>query len=293
MLLNDRDMGKKTNQKKALLLSTLLHVFVLGLLIFSFEFSSPMLVVSNNDNKVVNAVAIIDSPLIAPPTKILEEKLAIKPEEIQSAPPTKPAETAAEAASKPLTPKPATDENKLAINEHKQLEKKPKQALKKELSKNLLADLEDELSKQTKAKQKKLKSKFNQMLKAQSEKALEKLLNEQKRASAGARSQNTQGIVDKYKALILQAIAQQWIVPNHVSKRLSCQLLIRLGPGGTVLDVAITKSSGDILLDRSARAAVFKASPLPVPREKEAFEPFREFALKVKPENILDDNLLT
>jgi colicin import membrane protein len=292
MLLNDKDMSKKTSQKKALILSSILHVLVLGLLICSFEFSSPLLVVSNNDTKIVNAVAIIDSPLIAPPTKTLEEKPAIKPEEVQPTPPPKPAEAAAEPAPKPPAPapKPAVDENKIAI---KQPEKKPKEIVKKDLSKDLLADLEDELAKQTKAKQKKLKNKFNQELKAQSEKALEKLMNEQKRASAGARSQNTQGIVDKYKALILQAIAQQWIVPSHVNKHLSCQLLIRLGPGGTVLDVAITKSSGDILLDRSARAAVFKASPLPVPHEKEAFEPFREFALKVKPENILDDNLVT
>jgi colicin import membrane protein len=41
-------------------------------------------------------------------------------------------------------------------------------------------------------------------------------------------------------------------------------------------------------LDRSARAAVFKASPLPVPKEPDAFEAFRQFILKVKPELISD-----
>jgi colicin import membrane protein len=125
-------------------------------------------------------------------------------------------------------------------------------------------------------------------LKAQSEKALQQLLKEHKQL-AGQRSQHMQGVLNKYKALILQAIGQQWVVPSHVDKRLSCELLIRLAPGGVVMEVSVTRSSGDVLLDRSARAAVFKASPLPVPDDILSFEPFRRFVLKVKPETILEN----
>jgi colicin import membrane protein len=55
-----------------------------------------------------------------------------------------------------------------------------------------------------------------------------------------------------------------------------------------VLDVQVTKTSGDPSLDSSARAAVLKASPLPVPSNPDEFDSFRQFALKVKPENIMD-----
>jgi colicin import membrane protein len=98
----------------------------------------------------------------------------------------------------------------------------------------------------------------------------------------------SQGVVDKYKALIIQSIGEHWLVPLQANKKLTSELMIRLGPGGKVLDVTITRSSGDPSLDSSARAAVMKASPLPVPDKPDEFEPFRQFVLKVKPENIVE-----
>lgn len=291
---------QSANSKKAFILSACLHVFVLLILIGSLEFSEPMPVVSNTDSKIVDAVALTDSPLLAPPTKAVEEKPIIK-SEIKEPPLLKPVpEEIAE--PKPLPPKPAPaqeaakaplQEEKLAITDElkKQVEEKnlpKKKMVKKEISKQLLADLEDEIAKQAKAKQKVVKNKFSRVLKAQSEKALAQMMKEQKQL-AGERSQHTQGVINKYKALILQAIGQQWVVPSHVDKHLSCEMLIRLAPGGVVLEVQIIKSSGDTLLDRSARAAVFRASPLPVPDDIYSFEPFRQFVLKVKPENVLEN----
>jgi TonB family protein len=91
------------------------------------------------------------------------------------------------------------------------------------------------------------------------------------------------GEINKFTALILQAISAQWLVPSGVNKNLSTTLLIRLAPGGLVLDVQITKSSGNHALDYSARDAVLKASPLPTPKDRESFDQFRQFQLKVKP----------
>ena len=76
-------------------------------------------------------------------------------------------------------------------------------------------------------------------------------------------------------------------MPTQANKKLYCELMIRVAPGGMVLDVQVTKTSGDPSLDSSARAAVLKASPLPVPPDTAAFESFRQFVLKVKPENVL------
>ncbi|HSW70799.1 MAG TPA: cell envelope integrity protein TolA [Gammaproteobacteria bacterium] len=278
-----------TTAKKALLLSTGLHLFILLILVASLEFSAPMPVVSNTDTKIVNAVALNDSPVLAPPTKAVEAKPPIQESASQKEEPV----------AKPAEAKPAPTEEaakapspvaKLALPDEskKRLQESPSKIVKKEISKQLLAELENEIKKQALAKQKQIKNKFSSELKAQSEKTLQRFMKEQKQL-AGQRSQHKQGVINKYKALILQAIGQQWVVPSHINKRLSCELLIRLAPGGVVMEVNIIRSSGDLLLDRSARAAVLKASPLPVPSDIYSFEPFQQFVLKVKPENVLEN----
>lgn len=106
-------------------------------------------------------------------------------------------------------------------------------------------------------------------------------------AKSAAQSAQNQGEIDKYKTLIIQAISQQWIVPDNVTKGLEAKLLVTLAPGGMVVDVKIIKSSGDALLDRSAQTAVYKASPLPVPADSALFNKFRVINLIVRPEGIL------
>ena len=96
-----------------------------------------------------------------------------------------------------------------------------------------------------------------------------------------------QGKVNRYKAMILEAISANWIVPDKVNKKLVCNFRIRLASNGTVLTVMLTKSSGDPVLDRSAEAAVYKASPLPVPKDPQVFNQFRVFNLTVRPEKVL------
>jgi colicin import membrane protein len=94
------------------------------------------------------------------------------------------------------------------------------------------------------------------------------------------------GEVDKYKALIVNAIGRNWILPENVDSSLSSQFRIRLAPDGMVLEVTLTRSSGDPLLDRSAQTAIYKASPLPVPTDAETFNLFRDISLTVRPEQV-------
>lgn len=88
--------------------------------------------------------------------------------------------------------------------------------------------------------------------------------------------------VDKYKAMIVQAISQHWVMPPNLQKDLTCQLLIKVAPGGVVLSVTVVSTSGNSLLDRSAETAVLKTSPLPVPTGP-LFDNFRTLRLTVKP----------
>ncbi|MDQ8038915.1 MAG: cell envelope integrity protein TolA [Rickettsiella sp.] len=91
----------------------------------------------------------------------------------------------------------------------------------------------------------------------------------------------------KYRQLILQSIAQQWIIPPEVDKYLETKLMVRLAPNGIVLEVIVIKSSGNSVLDRSAQTAVYKASPLPVPKNS-LFNTFQQINLTLRPESILN-----
>ena len=59
-------------------------------------------------------------------------------------------------------------------------------------------------------------------------------------------------------------------------------LLVSQLPGGEVADVRVVKSSGSALFDNSVKAAVFGASPLPLPRDPSLFE--RELRFEFDPE---------
>jgi colicin import membrane protein len=215
------------------------------------------------------------------PTKVVQKALPPKP----IVPPI----------PKPVEPKPAPKVATKAPPPLKQpaiaiAKEKPKKVQQDLIQKQLLADLKKQTEQQKKQKQKAIQTAFEQELKEMKAQSLQQqMLQEQKRVSA-AMTQKMHGVVDKYKALILQTISQHWIIPSNVNKHLSAELLIRVAPGGLVLDVQLLKSSGDEALDRSARAAVFKASPLPVPTDTEAFAAFRQFVLKVKPENTLNSD---
>ncbi|PHH57846.1 cell envelope integrity protein TolA [Coxiella burnetii] len=135
------------------------------------------------------------------------------------------------------------------------------------------------LKKQRETKQRQLAVKQQQL----QEKLLQQEMQQEKAQITKTQTAHMQGVLNQYKAQIIQAIQQQWIVPANANKNLSCILLIRLAPGGAVLSVETARSSGDPVLDRSARVAVFKASPLPVPKDSATFSEFRELRLTVRP----------
>lgn len=108
----------------------------------------------------------------------------------------------------------------------------------------------------------------------------------QQAAQNAERQARISGEVDKYKALIVNAIGRNWILPENADSNLSSQFRIRLAPDGMVLEVTLIRSSGDSLLDRSAQTAIYKASPLPVPTDAETFNLFRDISLTVRPEQV-------
>lgn len=76
-----------------------------------------------------------------------------------------------------------------------------------------------------------------------------------------------------------------WTRPINATPGLKCAIQVKMLPSGDVMDAVVIQSSGDPIFDRSAESAVRKASPLPVPQDKELFNSnFRVFSFIFKPE---------
>ncbi|HEX4045838.1 MAG TPA: cell envelope integrity protein TolA [Gammaproteobacteria bacterium] len=263
----------KQQRNRCFVFSALAHALIFFALVMGFDFSSPLPVLENtNKNDIISAVVLGDSPK----SNILPQQPPPTPPKPVTPPPKEIPKVAPKPAPAPI------QKDTIA------LEKAKKKKQQEAMMGDLLADIKKQAQKKKKVQQKQLQSKFASTLREQAEKSMRQQLLDEDLLLKGTQSRQAQGEVNKYKALILQAISEQWLVPTQANKKLYCELMIRLAPGGMVLDVQVTKTSGDPALDSSARAAVLKASPLPVPKEGSAFEAFRQFVLKVKPENVIE-----
>ena len=89
---------------------------------------------------------------------------------------------------------------------------------------------------------------------------------------------------EQAKFAIKQKVNRSWIRPVSTTAGLKCTIRVRLLSDGTVMDAEVISSSGDEDFDRSAENAVNKASPLPVPKDKELFaREFRSFQFLFNP----------
>jgi len=109
-----------------------------------------------------------------------------------------------------------------------------------------------------------------------------RLAAEQARLATQRRSA-MQRMIDEYVLYIKEKVQRSWIRPPSSGAELSCTVEVRLIPSGEVIDAQIVRSSGNAAFDRSVEAAVFKASPLPVPPDAEVMEQFRSLKFEFKP----------
>lgn len=141
-------------------------------------------------------------------------------------------------------------------------------------------------SEQRKALQKLQQQKSN-LHKQQAEQALQQQIAAEQKVQAAANARRVSSIVSKYNGLILGVIQSNFIVTKN-QQNLSMDMLISLGPDGTVLNVIVQKSSRSAIFDRAGVAAVYKSSPLPVPKDSQAFAPFKQFMLTLNPQNFVN-----
>jgi colicin import membrane protein len=75
-----------------------------------------------------------------------------------------------------------------------------------------------------------------------------------------------------YIFAIQQKITRNWVQPPTAEEGLKCVVKVQQLPGGEVINVSFGSCNGDATIRRSIDAAVFKASPLPAPRDPSVFD---------------------
>ncbi len=253
---------------RALIVSIILHVVLLGLLVLSFDFSRKELVIQPQD--VMQAVSV-DSAQVEKEISALkqrdkekelaEKKLEQKLEEL---------EAKARAADQKRTQR----EKELAELEQKtEAEKKEAEAAQEKLAEINQKQEELENKKQQEEKERKTKEAADAAKKKSAEEEKNK-----KAAQAAADAK----IISALDAPIRSAITRNFNLVG-LPPGLSCTLFIRMVPGGEVVGVQVEKSSGNPVFDQRAKDAVYQASPLPVPTEQRIFEKMRDLRLEFEP----------
>jgi len=288
VFLNSFQNVTSAHYRWPVLLAILLHVLFFGLLFSHFSLNQAT---SYTQTPAIQANLVSSSALSAMMAKSTPAPVKTPPQPQTHATPTPPPPPPPKTkAPSPIKPIPITEKQpapavKITPTRQKPVNKEP--AITKSMPQKTLQQksLEESLL-DTELKTDKPITKAKKTNNALEQQLMAEQLQAETKGSQTASSKPNQaaaGAIDQYKALILQQIQQNWIVPENVAN-LSCILQVQLAPGGMVLHVSVVKSSGNEALDRSALAAVNKASPLPVPKDSATFSAFRNFTLTVKPQ---------
>jgi len=83
-----------------------------------------------------------------------------------------------------------------------------------------------------------------------------------------------------YIFAIQQKITRNWVQPKSAEEGLDCAVRVQQTAGGEVVNVSFGSCNGDAVVRRSIETAVYKASPLPAPRDPGVFD--RNLELRFK-----------
>ncbi len=227
------------------------------------------------------AVAQEAAELPPPPKPVAEPPQERKIEDVAAA--ERAAETARErkqVEERAVAEREAQQAKEQAAAQQRQAEAaERKRANEAELKRKAAEDSERKQAEATEAKRKadeQAQAERDTKLKSEREAALQRALAEEEEGAAVARS----GVVDEYRALLVQTIERNWMRPPSARAGLQCTLYVTQAPGGTVVDVKLGACNGDQAVRESITTAVYRASPLPAPRDPRAFERRLEIVFK-------------
>ncbi len=99
-------------------------------------------------------------------------------------------------------------------------------------------------------------------------------------AQAAAQSRLANEIAE-YKARILAKIRRNIIMPPDLPGNPVVEFNVTLLPGGDILDVKLSRSSGFAAFDSAVERAIYLSKPLPLPPDPAMFPQFRNLSVKV------------
>ncbi len=268
-------------------LSLLVHgLFLLGL-IFSVSWKNPPLIPVQADLWAELPEPPPAAPILEPPTP--ESLPAPEPPPVKAAP--EQVDIALEKAERKKREE-ARRLEETRLREERQAELKRQEELRRqeELKRQEETRKQEELrrqqdrERQDKEKREQARRQVEQDLARQMREDLEaeraqlNALQERSRASRHAR------VVDDFKLRIQSKIQAYVRLPHRLSGNPEAVFEVSLLPNGEVVRAVLVKSSGQPAYDTEVERAILKASPLPLPAEREAAQAFREgLILKFRP----------
>jgi colicin import membrane protein len=209
--------------------------------------------------------------------KLAEEKQRLEDEKAQALAEKKKAEEAKKQAEQR-----AAAEKKKA-EEEKQRKAAEEAKKKAEEEKRKAEEAKKKAAEEKKRKEAEAKKAAEEKRRAEEARRLaDELAAEEAELAAAAQARADQSELARYTAAIMRQVSSNFVAPN-ISAGLKCTLLVRMIPGGQVVDAKVVKSSGNPTFDRQAELAVRKASPLPVPDEPRLFQQLKEIQFEFDP----------
>ena len=162
----------------------------------------------------------------------------------------------------------------------KEQEKAKEQERLKELEKKKELEKQKELDKQKELQKQKEKELAAQRQREQEAKSQRETEAQRAAQQAAARNQATNEI-SKYVAMITAKVKSRTVMPPDLPGNPVAEFSVTLLPGGDILDVRLTKSSGHAAFDNAVERAIFLSKPLPLPPDPALFNEFRNLNIKV------------
>lgn len=279
-------------------LALLMHIMFIAMMVFGLSWKN-----QPPEGMIIDLWSELPKPVQEPvasrePSKAIPPSEPLKPKPIE--PPKPEVPTKPESSKQTTSPKEITPPIKKPDIELKQ-KPEPIKEIKPNLEDLKKKELEERLKKieaQKKEQEQKQELEKKQALEKQKEIEKQKELAAQKqkeqeakaRRDAEARHAAAQqvaarnqiaGEIAKYKAMILAKIRSRIVMPPDLPGNPVVEFKVTLLPGGDILDVKLSKSSGYSAFDSAVERAIFLSKPLPLPPDPALFNEFRNLNITV------------